>query len=124
MQHIDCLLKFGDVHHAVDATRVLDADFFRAGTHTVERLPVGRLKPGLDLPQLEACFLPGILPRCPQVVVGRPNPPDLFFVVQKTVCINFYTRLRRESKEYFLGAAFSTLYIVYNDVVLDLSHGE
>jgi hypothetical protein len=57
MQDVDCFLKFGDVHHAVDAARVFNANLFSARTHIVERLPVGRLKPGLDLPELEPCFL-------------------------------------------------------------------
>jgi hypothetical protein len=58
--------------------------FISAATHIVERLPVGRLKPGLDLPQLEARFLPGVFWECQQIVVGRPYPTDLFFIVHTT----------------------------------------
>jgi hypothetical protein len=59
-------------------------DLSCAGTHIVERLPVGRLKAGLDLPQLEARFLPGVSWECQQIVVGRPYPTDLFFIVHTT----------------------------------------
>ena len=81
MQHVDGFLELGDIHHAVDATRIPDANFFCAGAHIVERLPVGRLKPGLDLPQLEARFLPGVCRECQQIVVGGAYPPDLFLIV-------------------------------------------
>jgi len=80
MQHVDGFLEFGDVHHTVDAARVADANLSCAGAHVVERLRVGRLKPGLDLPQLETCFLPGVLWECQQIVIGRPYPTDLFFI--------------------------------------------
>ena len=80
MQHVDGFVKLGDIHHAVDATRVPDANFFCTGTHFVERLPVGRLKPGLDLSQLKACFLAGVFGEYQQIVAGRPCPTDLFFI--------------------------------------------
>ena len=57
MQDVDCFLKLGDVHYAINAARVSDTNLPRTGTHIVERLPVGRIKPGLDLPQLEARLL-------------------------------------------------------------------
>src|SRR6202035_284171 len=39
MQYIDGFLEPGDIHHAVDATRVPDANLSGTGTHIVERLP-------------------------------------------------------------------------------------
>jgi hypothetical protein len=81
MQYVDGFLKPGDVHHAVDTARVADANLACTGTHIVERLPVVRLKPGLDLPQLEARFLAGVFWECQQIVVGRPYPTNLFFIV-------------------------------------------
>src|SRR6202035_430523 len=45
---------------------------------------IGRLKPSLDLPQLETRFLPGVFWECPQIVVGRAYPTDLFFIVHTT----------------------------------------
>jgi len=60
MQYVDGLLELGDIHHTVDAARVPDANLPCTGTRIVEWLPVGRLEPGLDLPQLEARFLPGV----------------------------------------------------------------
>jgi hypothetical protein len=84
MQYVNGLLELGDIHHAVDAVRVADANFSCTGSHIVERLPVGRLKPGLDLSQLEACFLAGIFWECQQIVVARPYPTDLFFIFHGT----------------------------------------
>ena len=84
MQYVDGFLELGDVHHAVDAARVPDANLSCTGTHIVERLPVGRIKPGLDLPQLEARFLAGVFWECQQIVVGRPYPTDLFFIFHTT----------------------------------------
>jgi hypothetical protein len=62
-------LEFGDVHHTVDATRVLNPNLFGASSYIVERLPVGRFEPGLDLPQLEACFFARAFRKCQQIVV-------------------------------------------------------
>ena len=57
MQDVDCFFELGDVHHAVDAARILDADLFSAGANNIERPPVYRIKANLDPPQLEACFV-------------------------------------------------------------------
>src|ERR1019366_5988438 len=81
MQDVDGFLELGDVHHAVNTACLPDPDLPRARTYLGERLPVVRLKPGLDLPQLEARFLPGISWECQQIVVGRPYPTNLFFIV-------------------------------------------
>jgi hypothetical protein len=70
MQDVDGLLELGDVDHTVDAACVPDANLSCTSTHFVERLPVGRLKPGLDLPQLEARFLPGVFWECQPVQVN------------------------------------------------------
>jgi hypothetical protein len=83
MQDVNGFLELGDVHHAVNTACLPNPNLPRARTYLVERLPVGRLKPGLDLPQLEARFLPGVFGECQQIVVGRPHPTDLFFVVYK-----------------------------------------
>ena len=63
-------LEPGEVHHTIDPARVPDANFSCSCTHIVERLRVGRLKPGLDLPQPEPRFLPGVSWECQQIVVG------------------------------------------------------
>src|SRR5258708_34194914 len=81
MQDVDCLLKLCDVHHPVDAASVADANLSCTSTHTVEWLPIRRLKPGLDLPQFKASFLPGVFWERQQIVVGRPYPSDLFFII-------------------------------------------
>ena len=59
MQYVHGFLELGDAHPTVDAARIPDANCSCTGAHIVERLPVGRHKPGLDLPQLEAGFLAG-----------------------------------------------------------------
>jgi hypothetical protein len=84
MQNVDGFVELGDVHHTVDAGCVPDANLSCTGAHIVERLPVGRLKPGLDLSQLEACFLAGVFWERQQIVVGRPYPTDLFFIFHET----------------------------------------
>ena len=84
MQYVDGFFELGDVNHTEDAARVPDANLSCTGAHIVERLPAGRLKPGLDLPQLEASFLAGVSWECQQIVVGRPYPTDLFFIVHTT----------------------------------------
>ena len=72
-----------DAIHVAGAREDLTLSYCRSGRS--ERLPVGRLKSGLDLPQLEARFLPGVSWECQQIVVGRPYPTDLFFTVHTTV---------------------------------------
>jgi hypothetical protein len=81
MQDVNGFLELGDVHHAVNTACLPDANFPRARAYFVERLPVGRLKPGLDLPQLEVRFLSGVFWECRQIVVGGPYPTDLFLFV-------------------------------------------
>src|ERR1039458_10382732 len=81
------LPRTGDVHHTLDAARVPYANLPYTGTHIVERLPVGRLKAGLDLPELEARFLPGVFWECQEIVVGRPYPTDLFSSPIEPACI-------------------------------------
>jgi hypothetical protein len=66
------------------ASSVPDANLSCPGTHIVERLPIGWLKPDLDLSQFETRFLPGIFWECQQIVVGGPYPTDLFFIVHTT----------------------------------------
>jgi hypothetical protein len=85
MQHVGGFLELGDIHHPVDTARIPDANLSRTGTYIVERLPVCWLKPGLDLPQLETRFLTGVFWECQQIVVGRPYPTDLFFIVRSTM---------------------------------------
>jgi hypothetical protein len=46
MQNVNGFLELGNVHHAVDAARILDANLSSTGTHLVERLSVRRLKLG------------------------------------------------------------------------------
>src|SRR6266852_1045934 len=48
MQDVDGFLELGDVHHVVNTTCLPDPNLPRARTHVVERLPVSRLKSGLD----------------------------------------------------------------------------
>ena len=81
MQHVDAFLELGEVHHTKGPARVPDANLLCTGAHIIERLPVSRLKPGLDLPQLEARFLPGVFGECQQIIIPRPYPTDLFFIV-------------------------------------------
>ena len=50
MQNVYRFFKFSDIHDAIGATAVFDADLFRADAHFIEWLPVGRLQPGLNLP--------------------------------------------------------------------------
>ncbi len=64
MQDVDGFLELGDVHHTVNTACLPDPNLPRARTYLVERLPVGRLNPGLDLPQLETRFLPGVFWEC------------------------------------------------------------
>jgi len=93
MQYVDGFLELGNVYHAVDAARVPDANLSCTGAHIVERLPVGRVKSGLDLPQLEPRFLPGVSWECQQIVVGRPYPTEICFSSSiLPVCIKLYTR--------------------------------
>ena len=84
MQDVDGFLELGDAHHAVNTACLPDTDLPRARTHVVERLPVGRIKAGLDFPQLETRLLPGVFWECQQIVVGRPYPKDLFFIFHRT----------------------------------------
>ena len=84
MQYVDGFRKLGDVHHAINTACLPDPYLPRARTYLVERLPVVWLKPRLDLPQLEARFLPGVFWECQQIVVGRPYPTNLFFIVHMT----------------------------------------
>jgi hypothetical protein len=84
VQYVDGFLELGDVHYAVDAACVPDANLSCPGTHIVERFPVAWIKPGLDLPQLEARFFAGIFWECQQIVVGRSYPTNLLFIFHKT----------------------------------------
>lgn len=68
---------------------VPDSNLSSTGTHIVERFPVGRLKPGLDLPQLKPRFLPGISWECQQIVLGGPHPTNLFSSSTQ-LCIKCY----------------------------------
>src|SRR5262249_28154100 len=54
MQYVDGFLEFGDVHHAVSSGRILNTNLSSSCADSVERLPIGGLKSGLDSPQLEA----------------------------------------------------------------------
>lgn len=98
MQNVDCFPEFGDVHHSVDATGVLDPNLFGAGTHSVERLPVGRFEPGLDLAQLEARFPARTFRKCQQIVVGRTYRPDLFLVGRRIVMYKVLYAITAEVK--------------------------
>jgi len=60
MQYVDGFLEFGDVHHAVSAARLPDANFSCTDAHIVKRLPIDWLKSSLNLSQLEARFLSSI----------------------------------------------------------------
>ena len=81
MQDVDRFGILGEVHHAVDSARVPDTNLLGPGTDIVERLPVGGFKPGLDLCQLEARFLPSVFRKCQEIVVGGSHPTDLFLMV-------------------------------------------
>ncbi len=84
MQYVYSFLKLGDIHHSKGAARLPDANLSCTSAHIFERLPIGRFKSSLDLPQLEASFLPSLFRECQQIVVGRPYPTDLFFIVRTT----------------------------------------
>jgi hypothetical protein len=90
MQYVDGFIELSDVHHTINCARVPDSNLSRTGAHLVERLPVGRLKPSLDLPQLETRFLPGVFWESQQIVIGRPYPTDLLLMVRT---IGMYTIL-------------------------------
>lgn len=81
MEDVDGFLELGNVHHAISTACLPDPNLPRTRTYLVEWLPVGWLKSGLDLTQLEARFLPSLFWKGQQIVVSRPYPADLFFVV-------------------------------------------
>jgi hypothetical protein len=84
MQNVDGLVELGGVHHAVSAACLPDPNLPRARTYLVEGSPVVWPKPGLNLPPLKTRFLPGIFWECQEIVVGRPYPTDLLFIVHTT----------------------------------------
>ena len=98
MQYVYGLLEPGDVHHAVDAARIPEAHLSCPCTHIFERLPVGRLKPGLDLPQFETRFLPGASWERQQIIVSGPDPTDLSFIVHATGMYKILYVLRQPVK--------------------------
>jgi len=72
---VSIFLELRDLHHAVDAARLPDANLSGADAHGIKWLPIYWLKPCLDLPQLETRFLPGMSWEGRQIAVGLPNGP-------------------------------------------------
>src|ERR1035441_9322928 len=86
MQYVDGFIELRDVHHTINSARVPDSNLSCTGAHIVERLPVGRLKPGLDLPQ-RICFSSSI----------------------QSPCINSYTRYGCKSRCSMNDARFTSI---------------
>src|SRR5262245_29047239 len=73
MQDIDGLGELRDIEHAMLAAGV-NADLLHPGPNARHRLPIVRLEPALDPPELEPCNLSDVLAEGPDRVARVPEP--------------------------------------------------
>src|SRR5712691_2986022 len=73
VQDVDGLGESRDIEHAMLRARV-NADLLDAEPDARHRLPVVRLQPTLDAPELEPCDLPHVVRESPDRLSGVPEP--------------------------------------------------
>ena len=92
MQDVDRFLELCDIHYAVDAAPVSDANFSCPRAYFVERFPVRRIESGLYLAQLEACFPARLLRKVQKIVNEDPTQRISLSSSIEPICIKLYTR--------------------------------
>jgi hypothetical protein len=70
MQHVNRLIKFGDVNHPVNTVRIFDSDLSGASPHILEWLPVTWVKSRLHLAQLKARLPACLRGKVQKILVG------------------------------------------------------